>query len=212
MNLAIAPASDHDDDDAPDSLRERRCIVTRESGDPARMVRFVVSPDGEVVPDVDEKLPGRGLWLTASRDIVQQAVASGAFQKAARSGVRVTPSLADDVEAALARRCLAMIGFARRAGIAVAGFEKVRALAAKGRLGVLIASREAAPDGRRKLAAVVPDAPEVDMFADAELARLFGRDSVTHAALESGRIAREFLREAMRLSGFRGQKIETALN
>jgi predicted RNA-binding protein YlxR (DUF448 family) len=175
-------------------------------------VRFVVSPDGEVVPDVDEKLPGRGLWLRASHDIVQKAVEGGAFQKAERSGVRVAPGLAADVEAALARRCLATIGFARRAGLAVAGFEKVRALAAKGRLGVLIASREAAPDGRRKLAHLVPDAPEVDVFTDAELARVFGRDSVTHAALERGRIAREFLREAARLSGFRSQKIETALN
>ena len=189
---------------------ERRCILTRESGDAAAMVRFVVAPDGHVVPDVDEKLPGRGLWLKAARDIVDEAVETNAFRKAARGEARVSPTLAGDVEALLARRCLDLIGFARRAGLAVAGFEKVRALVAKGRLGVLIASREAAEDGRRKLAALVPDAPVVRLFAEAELARVFGRDTVAHAAIEQGRIAREFLRETGRLAGFRNESTQTA--
>jgi len=189
---------------------ERRCILTRESGDTAAMVRFVVAPDGHVVPDVDEKLPGRGLWLKAARDIVDEAVETGAFRKAARGEARVSPALAGEVEALLARRCLALIGFARRAGLAVAGFEKVRALAAKEKLGVLIDSREAAADGRRKLAALVQDAPVVRLFAEAELAQVFGRDTVAHAAIERGRIAREFLREAARLAGFRNDSTQTA--
>jgi predicted RNA-binding protein YlxR (DUF448 family) len=192
--------------------KERRCIVTRESGDATQMVRFVVSPDGQIVPDVDENLPGRGLWLKAARDIVQTAVERGAFAKAAEVNVKVSPTLVAEVEAALARRALAALGFARRAGLAVAGFEKVRTMLGKGKAGVLIASREAASDGRRKLAALAPGVPEVALFADAELAAVFGRDSVTHAALEKGRIAASFLREAERLRGFRGSKIETALN
>jgi predicted RNA-binding protein YlxR (DUF448 family) len=200
------------DDKRHRDMKERRCILTRESGDAARMVRFVVSPDGHIVPDVDESLPGRGLWLKAARDIVRTAADRGVFAKAAEASVKVPPTLADDVEAALARRALSLLGFARRAGLAVAGFEKVRAMLGKGMAGVLIASREAAADGRRKLAALGPDVAEVALFADAELAVVFGRDSVTHAALEKGRIAASFLRECERLQGFRGTKTETALN
>ena len=194
------------------TTRERRCIVTRESGDAAEMVRFVVAPDGAVVPDVDGKLPGRGLWLKAARDIVGQAVERGAFQRAASGKAHVSPELAGEVEALLARRCLSLLGFARRAGLAVAGFEKVRAMAGKGKLGVLIASLEAAEDGRRKLALLAPEAPVVRLFVEAELARVFGRDTVAHAAIEKGKMAREFLRETARLAGFRTQAIETALN
>jgi predicted RNA-binding protein YlxR (DUF448 family) len=189
---------------------ERRCILTRESGDAAAMVRFVIAPDGRVVPDVDEKLPGRGLWLKATKDIVAEAVERDAFRKAARGNAQASPGLAREVEALLARRCLALVGFARRAGAAVAGFEKVRALAAKGRIGVLIASREAAEDGRRKLATLAPGAPVVRLFAEAELAQVFGRETVAHAAIEQGRIAREFLREAERLAGFRNESTQTA--
>ena len=194
------------------TTRERRCIVTRESGDAAEMVRFVVAPDGAVVPDVDEKLPGRGLWLKAARDIVGQAVEKGAFQRAASGKARVSPELAGEVEALLARRCLSLIGFARRAGLAVAGFEKVRAMAGKGKLGVMISSREAAEDGRRKLSSLAPEAPVVRLFAEAELAQVFGRDTVAHAAIEKGKMAREFLREAARLAGFRTHTTGTALN
>jgi predicted RNA-binding protein YlxR (DUF448 family) len=209
--MTIAAAASTDNTPRRD-VKERRCILTRESGDAARMVRFVVSPDGQIVPDVDENLPGRGLWLKAARDIVRTAVERGAFAKAAEANVKVSPTLADDVEAALARRSLSLLGFARRAGLAVAGFEKVRSMLGKGKAGVLLASREAAADGRRKLAVLAPGVAEVALFADAELAVVFGRDSVTHAALEKGRIAASFLRECERLQGFRESKIETALN
>jgi predicted RNA-binding protein YlxR (DUF448 family) len=202
MSLAAATI----DETGARDVKERRCILTRESGDAAAMVRFVVSPDGQIVPDADENLPGRGLWLKAARDIVQAAVDRHAFAKAAEANVKVSPTLADEVEAALARRALAALGFARRAGLAVAGFEKVRAMLGTGKAGVLVASREAAADGRRKLAAMAPGVPEVSLFADAELAVVFGRDSVTHAALEKGRIAASFLRECDRLQGFRGGK------
>jgi hypothetical protein len=150
------------------------------------------------------------LWLKAARDIVDEAVETNAFRKAARGDAHVSRELAAEVEVLLARRCLGLIGFARRAGLAVAGFEKVRALVAKGRLGVLIASREAAEDGRRKLAVLVPDAPVVRLFAEAELAQVFGRDTVAHAAIEQGRIAREFLRETARLAGFRSESTQMA--
>jgi len=202
------------DQEAPErhAPPQRRCLVSRESGDAVHMVRFVVAPGGEIVPDIDGKLPGRGLWLKATRDIVQAAIAGKAFQKAARADVRVAPDLAARVEALLASRCLALIGFARRAGVAVAGFEKVRALVTKGRCGVLLAANDAAPGGRAKLHALAGGLPEIVMFSGAELAQVFGRENMVHAAIARGRIAEELLRESGRLSGFRPARMETALN
>ncbi len=188
---------------------ERRCLVTRQSGDAHAMVRFVVSPAGEIVPDVDGKLPGRGLWLSARRDIMSEAVARGVFVKAARARVQVASDLADRVEGLLARRCLDLIGMARRAGLAVAGFEKVRALVAKGRAGVVIQAIDAAPGGRDKLKTAAAGLPEVGLFTVAELARAFGRETVVHAALERGPMAESFLRETARLAGFRPSEAKT---
>lgn len=95
-------------------------------------MRFVVGPDSSVVPDIAEKLPGRGLWLTASRDIVSRAVARRLFGKAAKAAVTVPADLADRVEARLVARCLDLVGMARRAGRSVAGFEKVRSWLGEG--------------------------------------------------------------------------------
>jgi uncharacterized protein len=202
-------------DEAPPGRRprraapERRCLVSRESSDAAGMVRFVVSPDGELVPDVDGRLPGRGLWLAARRDIVATAVAHGVFQKAARARVHVAPDLAERVEGLLVRRCLDLIGLARRAGLAVAGYEKVRALVAKGRAGVVIQASDAAPGGRGRVSAAAAGVPEVTLFTVTELARAFGRETVVHAALERGPMAESFLRETARLAGFRPGESKT---
>ncbi len=200
-------------DDAPRprarSAPERRCLVSRELGDARAMIRFVVSPAGEVVPDVDGRLPGRGLWLTARRDIVATAVARGAFQKAARARVEVAPDLAERVEGLLARRCLDLIGMARRAGLAVCGFEKVRSLIARDRAGVVIQASDAAPGGRDRLRTMAVGRPEVVLFTVAELARAFGRETVVHAALERGSMAESFLRETARLAGFRSSESKT---
>ena len=173
------------------------------------MVRFVVSPGGEIVPDVEGRLPGRGLWLTARRDIVATAIARGAFEKAARARVQVAPDLAERVEGLLARRCLDLIGLARRAGLAVAGFEKVRSLVAKGRAGVVIQAYDAAPGGRGKLRMAASEVPEVALFTVTELARAFGRETVVHAALARGPMAETFLGEARRLAGFRPGETKT---
>src|SRR5437016_3720303 len=104
---------------------ERRCIVTGATGERGALLRFVVGPDGEIVPDVAARLPGRGLWLTPQRDIVERAVAKRLFARAARRPVSAPPELADRIESLLARRCCEALGLARRAGLAVAGFERV---------------------------------------------------------------------------------------
>ncbi len=136
------------------SAGERRCVVTRERHPRARLIRFVLDMDGQVVPDVDERLPGRGLWLSPGRDMVEMATSRRAFARAARRPVTVPPDLADRVEGLLVRRCLNILGLARRGGQVVTGFEKVRARLREGSVAVLLAASDGAADGRAKVVAL----------------------------------------------------------
>lgn len=186
-----------------ENAHARRCLVTGESGDPGRLVRFVVGPDDRIVTDVVGDLPGRGLWLTAARAIVDKAVAKGAFARVARRPVIVPTDLADQVDRLLARRCLDFLGFARRAGQVVAGFEKVREWLETGKVAVLVEARDGGADGRAKLARLGRGLPVVALFTSAELSLALGRENVVHAAVAPGRLAERFLAETARLSGFR---------
>ncbi|HYM03313.1 MAG TPA: RNA-binding protein [Stellaceae bacterium] len=181
----------------------RRCFVSGEVRPKSELLRLVVAPDGRVVPDVAGRLPGRGLWLSARRDIVAAAVAKRLFARAARQPVTVEDGLADRVEALLAQRCRDDIGLARRAGRAVMGFTKVHAALAAGKVGVLLAAGDGAADGRGKLRALAPKLPLVDRLTSAELGAAFGREHVVHAAVAPGRLARALLADAERLAGFR---------
>jgi predicted RNA-binding protein YlxR (DUF448 family) len=192
---------------------ERRCIVTGAVLPRETLLRFVVRPPegaaaGELVPDLEARLPGRGLWITARRDIVTRAVAKNFFARAARAPVAAAPDLADRLEALLARRCIDHLGLARRAGQAVAGFEQVRAWLDRGRVGVVVEASDGAADGRRKLLALAGGIPAVRVLAGWELGAAFGRDRLGHVALSEGRIAKGFCREAARLAGFRDTALE----
>ncbi len=183
--------------------RLRRCIATRKSLPSERLIRFVVGPDGVVAPDVAGKLPGRGLWLCAERDIVRRACADNLFAKAARCSALVPGDLAQRVEDLLVSRSLGLIGLARRAGDAVAGFEKVRAMLSGGRGGVVLSASDGADGGRAKLGAVQPDVARVDVLTSTELGGVFGREMIVHAAVAKGKLADKLVAEAARLAGFR---------
>jgi len=202
----VAAARQHDED--AESGPRRRCLVTGESRAKAELLRFVVAPDGKVVPDVAGRLPGRGLWLTARRDIVAAAVTKRLFARAARQAVIVEDGLVDRVEALLAQRCRDDIGLARRAGQAVMGFVKVQAALAAGKVAVLVAAADGAADGRGKLKAAAPGLPLVECLTGVELGAAFGREHVVHAALAAGRLAEMFVGDAMRLAGFRQRPAE----
>ena len=194
---------------APAALRAegetpfRRCIVTGEVRAKAELVRFVVGPQATVVPDISGRLPGRGLWTTARRDIVQQAVAKRLFARAARMQVAADEGLADQVERLLAARCGDWLGLARRAGQAVAGFVKVRTLVAAGEAAVLVEAADGGADSRGKLQALAPGLPVVDGLSAAELSAALGREHVVHAAVTRGRLAACLMTDAARLDGFR---------
>jgi predicted RNA-binding protein YlxR (DUF448 family) len=133
------------------AARERRDIVTGEVMDEARLIRFVVAPDGALVPDLARKLPGRGLWVAADRTSVETAARKGLFARSAKRKVNPAPDLADQVAELLRRRLLAGLGLSRKAGDLSLGFEKVLAAVAGGKAAFLIEAADGAADGRRKL-------------------------------------------------------------
>ncbi len=204
MSLAAEPLAD-DDVPGPEAHAQgpqRRCLVTGEERPKADLVRFVVGPDGDVVPDIDGRLPGRGLWTLSRRDIVAAGVARRLFARAARRPVRVDPQLADGVERLLARRCIDGLGLARRAGQAVAGFEKVRSLVERGRCGLLIVAAGAGQEGQRKLAAGAART-SAGVLRDEEVGVAFAREATVYAAVESGPLAERLAGDLDRLAGFR---------
>lgn len=189
---------------------QRRCIATGESGPTDRLIRFLLGPGGEVVPDLAGKLPGRGVWLTAERALVERAVRKRLFARAFRAEVTVPGDLADRLEAMLAQRLIGLIGLARKAGQAVAGFEKVRERLAEGRVGALVEAVDGAPDGKGKLARLAGDVPVVEVLTGRELGLAFGRDFAIHAALDRGGFADRAIAEALRLGGLRATESEGA--
>jgi predicted RNA-binding protein YlxR (DUF448 family) len=191
--------------------RERRCIVTGQILPEARLLRFVFAPDGEIVPDVEAKLPGRGIWVGADRKLLEQAIAKRLFAKAAKAQVRIDPGLVERAEARLVERILAHLGLARRAGELLLGFDQVEeALRGANPPPLIIEAAEAAADGRRKLQAAASVGGTVPFVIGAltngELSLALGRANVVHAALKPGRIAERLIFEAMRLNGFRPLK------
>jgi predicted RNA-binding protein YlxR (DUF448 family) len=180
----------------------RRCIATRAVLPKSRLIRFALGPDFLVAPDLEGKLPGRGLWLQARRDVVETACARNLFAKAARSEARLPAGLADRIEAGLRRRCLDALGLARRAGRVVVGYEQVKSWLREGRAGVLAEAIDGSEAGRAKLGGRVAALPLVELFTAAELGAALGRDHAVHVALAPGALARRFLGEATRLAGF----------
>jgi len=197
--------------DAEETVAARRCLVTGVVRPKAELVRFVLDPAGQVVPDVAGKLPGRGLWLTAQRDILAEATSKRVFARAAKASAVVSAGLEDRVETLLTQRCIEILGLARRAGLAVAGFVRVKAALAEGKAAVLVEATDAAADGQEKLAALAPALPRVACLSAREMGVAFGRDHVVHVALGKGRLAELFIVEARRLQGFRaGVKVEVS--
>lgn len=182
---------------------ERRCIVTAEVQPKGGLIRFVVGPDGMIVPDLAEKLPGRGIWVSASRAAIEKAAAKGLFSRAARMPVKAPEGLADLVEAGLARRVVELVSLARKSGRAVAGFEKVKGWLAEGRAKVLLQASDGSERGKGKL--WTPEGGRwFGCLTASELGLSFGRDHVIHGALAAGGLTDKVIVDAGRLRGLRG--------
>ena len=191
---------------------ERRCIVTGETGGKAGLIRFVLSPEGVVVPDLAEKLPGRGIWVTAGRSELDRAVAKNLFSRAARAQATLPEGLVAQVEAALAARVVQSLSLARKAGLAVCGFEKVKDWLARGRVKVLLQASDGSERGKGRL--WTPEGGRwFGCLTAQEMGLAFGRAHAIHSALAPGGLTETVIRDAGRLSGLRGHDgsmIETA--
>lgn len=164
-----------------------------------------MGPEAALVPDVTGRLPGRGIWLSATRDAVEQAVKKRLFARAARGPVTVSPVLADEVERLLLRQTQNALGLAYKSGAVAAGFAKAEALLSRGRALALIEARDAGPHGAAKLRAraAMAGVPVLTLLTSEEIGLALGRGNMVHAALGTERLARRVLEEAGRLAGFR---------
>lgn len=182
---------------------ERRCVATGEVRPTHDMIRFVIGPDGTVVPDLLGKLPGRGIWITPTKAAFAQAIKRGGFHRGAKSKVSVPEDLVIKVETGLADRVIHLISLSRKAGSAVAGFEKVKDMLAKDAADVLFQASDGSERGKSKLRP--PDGPNslfTCLTAD-ELGLAFGRDHVIHAALSGGGLTKRVVEEAAKLASLR---------
>lgn len=186
----------------------RRCIVSGEVKPPDGMIRFVVGPDEVIVPDLALKLPGRGYWVTSSRELISRAAERGHFSKVAKRSVKCPDTLAGDVELLLVRRCCEHLGLARRAGLAISGYAQVEVVlrTQAGRIAALVEASGSGGADRGKLLTYAKRRGAIRVIgclSDSEIGLAFGRENVVHAALTQGSLAARFVAEAERLGGFR---------
>ena len=182
----------------PDPGRVRLCIVSRTELPPDQLIRFVLAPDGQIVADLSCRLPGRGVWVTATKDAVAEAAKRGLFAKSLKQSVRADKGLVDHVERQLAHEARQALSLANKAGLITTGFAKVEIAIEKGAVAALIAANDASSDGTGKLArkfrairgAAQLEAPVIADFTNDELSLAFGGSNVIHAAMAAGGAAR----------------------
>jgi predicted RNA-binding protein YlxR (DUF448 family) len=183
---------------------ERKCLATGEVSPKSGLIRFVVGPEATVVPDVAAKLPGRGMYVSADRAAIERAAKKNLFSRAAREPVKTPDGLADLVEALVARRTVDLLSMARKASLAVMGYEKVKDWLQKGRAVVLIQAEDGSERGKTKLRAPDGENSLISCLTAGEIGLAFGRERAIHAALAAGGLTPRVVEEAARLAGLRG--------
>ncbi len=197
---------------------ERTCIVTRAAQPPAGLIRFVLGPDRQVVPDLKHKLPGRGVWVTARSDLVQEAVKRRLFARAFKTEARAPETLAADIGEFMRADLRQSLSLANKAGAVITGFGKVEAAVAEKPIVALIHAAEAAEDGRRKLQGqlrkrlgdAISSFPVVQELSNDELSLALGRSHVIHAALVAGAGSDGFLNRWHRYRAYCGSDADQA--
>lgn len=191
--------------------RERRCVACNQVKDPADMIRFVKGPEDQVVPDIAGKLPGRGVWVSAERELLQKAITTMAFARGFKSQVKLGDDLIASTEVGLKRSVLALLSMAKKSGKIVMGFDQAIGLAREGTLGLRIEASDGSADGRGKIRTLsraiareleFADPPVIGCFNAETLGMSFGRAKLVHAGVKRGKLAKRLHIEALRLSGF----------
>jgi len=210
----LARLDDADTDTGPRNAAAgtaRLCVVTREVKPTEELIRFVVGPDQAVVADLKRKLPGRGAWVTARRDVLATAVKRGAFARAFRADVKAAPDLPATVEHLMERALLDALAIARKARQVVVGHAQVEAAAEQGAALAVLHASDARPDGVRQISAAIrrgsaPDDANVvviPVFTSAQLHLALARPNVVHAALLAGRASDTVIARWRSLADFR---------
>lgn len=207
-------AGNEPEDDGPEGeVNGRMCIVTRDSGSPETLIRFVAAPDGTIVPDLKRQLPGRGCWVTARRDLVDRAVAKKLFARALKRDVKADAALGQTVDRLLAQQLAGMINLARKAGQFVSGSAKVEAAVRSGEALAVFHSTDAAADGVRKIdqarkawhLGMETDAeiPAFHLLSGAEMDELMGQNAFIHACALAGQAGEGVVKRANVLEQYR---------
>jgi predicted RNA-binding protein YlxR (DUF448 family) len=196
-----------DEVDGDGEMPERMCIVTREVKEPAELIRFVADPEGRIVPDLRAVLPGRGVWVTATAALVAEARNRKLFARGLKAKVEADADLEAKVAHLLRRQALSSLSLANKAGLVVAGHDKVDEMVAAARARLLVEARDGAPNGleriRRKAQAIRPEGLDViSCFTSAELGLALGRTNVIHAAVAEGGLAEKLALEAQRVEAY----------
>jgi predicted RNA-binding protein YlxR (DUF448 family) len=206
----IVPSSDTELDTGPRAHElERMCVATRTVKPVADMIRFVIGPDGEAVPDLKSKLPGRGVWVTATHEALGDAIKRKALVRGFKREVRLPADLVARTENLLERAVLDALAIASKAGLVATGFTRVETALAQGQVVAVLHAAEAAPDGVRKLEGARRRHPQavpivvIGALTSAQLDLALGRPNVIHAALLAGPPSDTFLARLRRLERFR---------
>jgi hypothetical protein len=189
--------------DVEDELADRMCIVTREVMNEDRLIRFVRGPQGEAVPDINRKLPGRGVWVELAKSRVREAAKKKLFSRGFKAETRAPEGLGERVGELLRKQALSYLSLAKKAGEAVAGFNKVEEMLGREKARLLVHASEAAEDGKRKLAQLTGSGVEtICLFTMTELDLALGRSHVVHAAVAKSGLAEKLLAAARRVEAY----------
>ena len=212
--LAIADQADLDK--GPRSTKsgtERMCAVTRSVRPIDELIRFVVAPTGEAIPDLKRKLPGRGLWVTANRKTVAEAAKRNVFARGFKKPIKAQPTLAEDTEKLMVRGCIEALAMTAKAGAVVSGFTKVEDVLKRQNAMALIHASDGAADGCRKLDGIARQnaefgdnpqlLPIITVLSCDELDLALGRSNVIHAAVLTGPAGKTFLSRSQTLVQYR---------
>jgi uncharacterized protein len=194
---------------------ERTCIVTGWKGPPEAMLHFAISPEGEVIPDLKRKLPGRGVWTRLSRSVVALAVRKQAFSRGFKENAMAPPDLAQRVDQLIERDALQFLSIVNKSGLVTSGAAKVEAAIKGGAIVALVRAADGAPDGIAKLdrlanacfGARARSLARINLFTSSQLDLALGRTNVIHAALGAGEASAAFLTKVRRLADYRANEL-----
>lgn len=204
--LASATPSDAAPTDPPLAEWERRCIGSGVIRPRKELIRCVIGPDGRVCPDIDEKLPGRGLWVSCDGKILAEAIRKNMFSKAAREPAPCPPDLAERIHTLLRDRVLQFLGLAQRSGNCITGFSQVEPAAKAGEIAVLFIASDAGNDGAAKLKNRLEADKIYRFLTSPELGRALGHDQLVYVGLRPHPLTHKIIAAATRFSAFAPQE------